>query len=76
MPESVGAGGTLVHMVTALNMLLIGLLAGAAAGVAVAWALLSARYRVAAAEAARARADSSAATRSELAAAGRAARRA
>src|SRR5882757_7990908 len=68
MPESVGAGGTLVHMVTALNMLLIGLLAGAAAGVAVAWALLSARYRVAAAEAARARADSSAATRSELAA--------
>jgi len=55
-------------MVTALNMLLIGLLAGAAAGVAVAWALLSARYRVAAAEAARARADSSAATRSELAA--------
>jgi DNA recombination protein RmuC len=62
--------GTLDHMnaITAVNMLLVGLLVGAAAGVGVAWALLSARYRVAAAETARAGADASATARSELAA--------
>ncbi|MDT7593581.1 MAG: hypothetical protein QOH45_3112, partial [Pseudonocardiales bacterium] len=54
--------------VTALNMLLIGLLAGAAAGVAVAWVLLNARYGVTVAETARAGADKAAGARSELAA--------
>lgn len=54
--------------VTALNMLLVGLLAGGAVGVGVAWALIGARYRVARAEAARASADASAGARSELAA--------
>ncbi|HEV7792119.1 MAG TPA: DNA recombination protein RmuC [Pseudonocardia sp.] len=54
--------------VTALNMLLVGLLAGAAAGVAVAWVLLNARYRVTVAETARAGADKAAGARSELAA--------
>jgi DNA recombination protein RmuC len=54
--------------VTALNMLLVGLLAGGAVGAGVAWALIGARYRVARAEAARASADASAGARSELAA--------
>jgi DNA recombination protein RmuC len=54
--------------VTALNMLLVGLLAGGAVGAGVAWALIGARHRVARAEAARANADASAGARSELAA--------
>jgi len=54
--------------ITAVNMLLIGLLAGVGAGFGVAWVLISSRYRVAAAETARNSADSSAAARSELAA--------
>ncbi|HEY4005994.1 MAG TPA: DNA recombination protein RmuC [Pseudonocardia sp.] len=54
-------------IVTALNMLLIGLLLGVAAGGGVAWLLIGARYRVALAEAARTRADATASLRSELA---------
>jgi DNA recombination protein RmuC len=55
-------------IVTALNMALIGLLLGAAVGGGMIWLLLSTRYRVARAEADRARAHDSAGTRSELAA--------
>jgi DNA recombination protein RmuC len=68
--ETVRPAGTLGRMsaITAVNMLLIGLLAGAAAGTGVAWAVLGARHRVATAEAARASADASATARSELAA--------
>src|SRR4051794_39612307 len=54
-------------IVNALNMLLIGLLLGVAAGAGVSWVLLGARHRVAMAEGARSRADSTAALRSELA---------
>ncbi|GAA5151956.1 hypothetical protein GCM10023321_19890 [Pseudonocardia eucalypti] len=54
--------------IATVNMLLIGLLAGAAIGAGTAWAMLSARHRVHTAEAARARADASAALRSEVAA--------
>ncbi|WP_211241117.1 DNA recombination protein RmuC [Pseudonocardia spinosispora] len=54
-------------IVSALNMLLIGLLLGLAVGAGLAWVLIGARNRVAEAEAARARADASATLRSELA---------
>ncbi|MDQ2708438.1 MAG: DNA recombination protein RmuC [Actinomycetota bacterium] len=53
--------------VTAINVLLVGLLAGGGCGAALAWMLVAARYRVSSAESAQADAESSAATRSELA---------
>ncbi|MBV9313584.1 MAG: DNA recombination protein RmuC [Pseudonocardia sp.] len=53
--------------VTTLNALLVGLLVGAACGGAVTWLLVTTRYRVSSAEAARAEAEASATTRSELA---------
>jgi DNA recombination protein RmuC len=54
-------------IITALNMSLIGLLLGAAIGAAVVWLLLSARYRVALAEADRTHTNDSAGARSALA---------
>jgi DNA recombination protein RmuC len=56
-----------MNTVTAINVLLIGLLAGSVCGAALAWMLVAARFRVDHAETARAEAEASAATRSELA---------
>ncbi len=53
--------------VTTLNVLLVGLLVGAGCGALLAWMLVTARYRVSAAESARARAEAAAGARSELA---------
>lgn len=57
-----------MDLVTAVNVLLIGLLAGLAAGGGAAWLYLSSRQRVAAADAARTAAESAAMLRSEAAA--------
>ncbi|HEY2203220.1 MAG TPA: DNA recombination protein RmuC [Pseudonocardia sp.] len=53
--------------VAALNMTLIGVLVGLAAGASLAWLLLGARHRVAVAEAERTRSDATATLRSDLA---------
>ena len=57
-----------VDLVTALNVLLIGVLVGLAVGSGAAWALVASRHRAAAAETARAAAETSAALRAESAA--------
>ncbi len=56
-----------VDIVTAVNVLLIGLLAGLTLGAGAAWLFLSSRHRVATAEAARQVADTSAGVRAEVA---------
>jgi DNA recombination protein RmuC len=53
--------------VTAINVLLVGLLVGAACGAGLSWLLITARYRVDHADTARADAETSAASRSEMA---------
>jgi len=57
-----------VDLVTAVNVLLIGVLAGLAAGTGAAWLFLSSRHRVATADAARAAAESGASLRADTAA--------
>lgn len=57
-----------MDLVTAVNVLLIGVLVGLAAGTGVAWLFLSARHRVAMADAARAAAEAGAMSRADAAA--------